>query len=487
MAIKLDELITKLIKYTEKFNLIEFRPYQIITAQKIIKSLLLNEGICMTSLWARKSGKSKLLKCIFAGMMALLPQMAQSSLVIDFPTIKRFKYGFVAIICGPKMDTSSIPFNEIRQQAKTKHFRNCLDELDLEISISNSKHFELSNGSKAMAFSGSESASNEGAGADLLCIDEASMLSAFSVYKILKPFTAETNGTISETGTPWRRKCAFLTDIDFNRRYYPDRHIEIPYTEVMKYSPSYANYIENQLLSLPGGLDNVFFRMNFLLEWLITENNFVDPEEFQTLATSTRGVYDNDSRLYAGIDWGKINSDTCITILAYNQNDVKVVDLLNLSGRYSEQFEIIIPFLHKYNLSAITPEKNNIGDPLTEQIEAEFGRIVRPQFMSVPLQDKIFTNLSMFITSTPPKFAWYDDSSKESRYFAQQFLDAEQEMRGTFLSVHKPEEEGSKDDFLFSTALALDGALSDKFIKQTYTYRSSGKSRDVLSVLKDYG
>jgi len=486
MGIKVEDLVTKLIKYIEKFNLIEFRPYQITAARKITTSLILNEGICMTSLWARKSGKSKLLKCLFAGMMALLPQIAKSNLAIDFPTLKRFREGFVAIVCGPKMDTSSMPFNEIRQQAKTKYFRDCLDELDLEISISNSKHFELSNGSKAMALSGSETASNEGAGADLLCIDEASMLSAFSVYKILKPFTAETNGTISETGTPWRRKCAFLTDIGFNKRYHPDRHVEIPYTEVMKYSPSYANYIENQLLSLPGGLDNVFFRMNFLLEWLITENNFVDPIEFQKLATSVMGEYNNESRLYAGIDWGKVNSETCVTILSYDQRMAKIIDLLNLSGRYSEQIDIIIPFLHKYNLSAIIPESNNIGDPLSEQIEAEFGRIVHPQFMSMPLQDKIFTNLSMFITANPPRFAWYDDNSRESRYFSQQFLDAEQEMRGPFLSVHKPNEEGSKDDFLFSTGLALDGALSDKFVKPTFNYKSSGKHRGVFNVLKDY-
>lgn len=486
MSVKINDLVSKLITYTETLNAITFRPYQTKAAKKIVKSIVLNEGACFTGLWSRKAGKSKLLKCIFTGMMALLPQLAHSSMAIDFPSLKKFREGFIAIIAGPKLDTASIPFNEIRRQAKTKNFRNCLKELDLEIPVSNSKHFELSNGSTAMAFSGSENASNEGPGADFLCLDEASMLSEFSVYKILKPFCAHTNGTIFETGTPWKKRSAFLRDIDFNKRYHPERHIEIPYTEVMKYSESYKNYIENQLLSLPGGIDNPFFRQNFLLEWLITESNFVDPVDFQNRATATRYDLNKDERLYAGIDWGKINSDSCVTILGWDQNMARIVDLLNINCGYNEQMQIIISFLHQYNLAAIVPEKNNIGDPLTEQIEIEFGRIVHGQFMSVPYQDKIFTDLSMIITADPYKFSWYDDKSKESRFFSQQFLDAEQEMRGPFLSVHKPDAEGSKDDFLFSTALALDGAMSDKFIKSTYTYRSSGKERNILNVLKDY-
>jgi len=470
---KLDILIDQISNYTQKLNAIDFRPYQAENFKKITRSCILNDGANYTLVWARKSGKSKLLKCLFFGLMCLMPALSYTELSDEFDGLKKFRDGFFAIMAGPKLDTASIPFNELRQQAKTKHFRDCLEELNLTIEISNSKHFELSNGSKANAFSGSEASSNEGPGAHLLCIDEASMLTTFSIYKILKPFTAETNGVIVECGTPWKKKGGFLSDIDFNKRHHPERYIEIPYTEVIKYSKSYQNFIDNQLLSLPGGKENPFFRMNFKLEWLIVEKAFVDPTEFRKLATSIRGAMEPGCIMAAGIDWGKVNSDTVCVILSYDQNKASVVDLLCLSRvKYSEQGQLVIDFLSNYKLSTIIPESNNIGDPMSEQIEHKFGKIVHRQNMSTPYQDKIFTNLSLFITSKS-KFAWFDDGSREAMDFYIEFTDAEQELKGQFLTVHKPEDvEGTKDDYLFATALALDGALNAKLVNRTYQYRS---------------
>jgi len=482
-----DKFIEKLICYTEKLNNLTFRDYQSDKVAKIYKSVLFNDGATFTTLWARKAGKSMMLRAVFFGLMCLMPALGYTAMAVDFSILKRFREGFTSVIAGPKIQTAGILFQELRRQSKTAHFKTCFKELDLDITISNLLHFELSNGSKAQAFSGSENASNEGPEADLLAIDEASMLTPFSIYKILKPFCAASNGTIIEAGTPGKKRCAFLTDINFNKRYYPERHVAIPYDLVVPHSKTYARFIENQLLSLPGGIDNPSFKQNFLLEWTISENNFVEPEYFQSLATAIRYEISPNTVLSAGIDWGKVNSDTCCTILEYNQHSVRIIDLLNISGRYTEQLEVLKLFLHSYNLSCIIPESNNIGDPMSEKIEEEFGKIVRPTFMSVPMQDKIFTNLLMFLTAKPPRFAWYDDNSRESKMFAQQFMDAEQQMKGNFLCVHKMDADGSKDDFLFSTALALEGALTTKLRSgSAFGYKSTGKTRNVLDILKDY-
>lgn len=473
----------KILGWAEAANGWKFRPYQRKSSEQIIEAALIGAPTVLTRLWSRKAGKTNTLRIIMSALMGILPGLAHSYLSKEFPRLKLYKKGLSLAFAGPKEGLARIPFKDLRRQAREKHFLKYLHSLDVSISASNSETFELSNGSVATAFSGSETASNEGPGAEILILDEYQKLSPFSTYKILRPMVAAVDGLIIGIGTPGRKKCPFLTDIEYNKRKFPDFHQQIPYTSVISFSEWYASYINKEIDRLPGGIDNPAFKMNFLLEWLIAEGHFVDPDVFIKLNKGSRKL--TGGRLCAGVDWGKVDSSTTVTILEDQGSQRAVVDLFEIKGKWDYQFEYLIPFLNNYpELLQIFSESNPMGDMPTEKLTAEFPGKVVPKYMTAPYKDQIFIKLQAEIEASQPRFEYFEDNSKESKNFIRQFLDAEQELKGSLLAVHKPEEEGAADDFLISTALAndaLDVAPSGKI-----EYKSSGVKRGVLKTLEDF-
>lgn len=483
----LQSLIDKLILFAEKINERDFRPYQKKRAQDIVKAAVLNEGATLTNLWARQSGKTEMIKATALTLLCLLPTLSESSIAIDFPALKLYKFGFQIAIAGPKQATAAIPFNRLRRQIRRSNFTSILSELGIEVITSNSLLFELSNGSVAQAFSGSETASNEGPGADLLLIDEASMLSQYSYYKILRPMIAGNHGTICQTGTPWRKRCPFLTDIDYNKRYQPNYHYEVPYTEVIKVSPQYAAFIEDEIKRLPGGVENPFFQMNYLLQWMLAQGHFVEWEWFSRLALKQRFNTGGDLSYFAGIDWGKIVSSTVAVIIENSSSGLMVIDACELKGDYDDQFAYLVPFLKKYNCRAIFAESVGSGDPLCDRLIKEMNGkdFIFGKFMSAQYKDKVFTQLSTLLTSKPPKFFYLDNDSPEMNILSQQFLDAEQEIRNKMLTVHKSDSEGALDDFLYATVLAVDACLSSPKSGKI-EFESAGDKRKIFEDLRQF-
>lgn len=451
-----------------------------------------NHNFIANGFVVHNSGKSEMLKAVTLSLMSLLPELSKTALVKDLPALKIFSDGFIVAIAGPKIDTARVPFTRIRRQARTTRFIGILDSLGLETVSSNSQLFELSNGSYANAFSGSETANNEGQGAQLLLLDESQLLSPFSVYKILRPMIADNNGTISETGTSSRKRCPFLTDIEYNRRNKPYLHQEVPYTEVIKYSKEYAKFIEDEIRRLPGGLDNQFFRMNYLLEWMVDQTKFIsDEKKFLRCGTVNRGEYYAEG-LYGGIDWGKKISATIGSIIENRNDHLAIIDLIELKGDYEDQIIDLSNFFSRYPMRKIYAESVGSGDPLADRIRKKMGKrgeewIVEPKYMSQQYKDLIFTNLQIELSASKPRLFYFDDNSPESKNFIRQFLDAEQEFRGKLLVVKKPDEEGATDDYLFSVALCSDAALTSKSGNAgNFSYRSSGNVRPVYSDMGDF-
>lgn len=492
---KIDELTDKIVNFAQKINDKKFRPYQLSRSRDIVRSVVLNEGETFTSVWARRSGKSEMIKATALSLMALLPELSRSSAVKDFSTLDLFKDGFIVALAGPKLNTAKVPFTRLRRQTKKKNFINMLDELGLETIASNSELFELSNGSFARAFSGSEASDNEGEGAHLLLLDESQHLSPHSVYKILRPMVADNNGTISETGTPSVRRCPFYTEIQFNKRHAMHLHQEVPYTEVIKYVPAYKRYIEKEILRLPGGEENPNFRMNFLLEWLIEQSLFVaNSEMFLNTPRVRRGEYMNEG-LFGGIDWGKRISRTTASIIDFRNPILACIDLLEIPPgiSYPDQLDYLEAFFKKYPMYRIHAEAVGSGDPMEEFIQQRLGKnkrgdwIVKPAHMNQYFKSNMFTRFQIEIDAKPARFQYFEDDSKESKTFCKQFLDAEQEFCGKLLVVHKPDEEGARDDFLYSTGLAVDAALSTPMVSGgSFNYQSTGVKRDVYTDMGDY-
>jgi len=481
-------ILKGVIRFAEKIEGFKLRPYQRETIEQITRRLLLGDGGTLTSLWARKSGKSETIKACILSLMSILPEAAkEEELLKRFPNLRIFKGGFCVAIAGPKMETAAVTFKRIRREGKKKKFIGILNELGLQVITTNSIFFELSNGSLAQAFSGSETASSEGPDAHLLYLDEAQSLSAFSSYKILRPMVAASNGLIVETGTPGRKKCPYLSDIEYNLRNDKQAHSSVPYQEAEKYSPAYKKFIAGEKKRLPGGELNPFFRMNYLLEWILAQGKFVDPDHFLGLATAQRGQ--QCDVLFGGIDWGKAGSNTVATILGRTGIEINVVDLLVLKERsYDAQFEMLKPFLRKYfqrKMLKVASETNAAGAPNTERLQREFGksRIVE-YYTTANWKDRVFTRLQTEIEAG--RFHYFQDDSPEAILFEREFLDAEQEVRGNLLSVHKNDDEDASDDCLIATANANNLFPVRLGIGKAMKWQSTGQKRTSIEKTSDY-
>ena len=431
---------------------------------------------------------SELSRCITTAALIGFPLIANSSHAKDFPHLKTFRNGFRVGISGPKLNTAKSIFLRIKRCSKQRAFIDSLAQLNLSVIACNSETFELSNGSVASAFSGSPTASVEEDSVDLLILDESQRLSSYSVYKILRPLVAATAGIIFEIGTPGLHRCPFLRDIQFNQRKHPELDQQIPYEEVMKYSESYRRFIDSELERIPGGKNNDFFRMNFGLEWLIAEGHLLTPEMFELMRGNYPRGLRNGGRLFAGIDWGKTISRTVVTILEDRNPFASIVDWLELQGdSYEDQYGYIVPFLQKYGFPITYSEYKGTGEPATDRMQHIIGKSkIRAKDPNAVYNDRILTNLSSYCKSAQIQYP--DDDSLESKRFEEEMLDAEKEMKGDFLTIHKPTDQDEfpvGDDYVRSLALALDAVLSEKSSGKI-EFRSTGEKRKGIDIISDF-
>lgn len=85
-----DQLVLKLILFTEEFCNIKLFPYQIPIAYRIIESIVLGDGEELTLVATRQSGKSEVLSNVMASMMVILPKLSKV-----YPTwLGKFEKGF---------------------------------------------------------------------------------------------------------------------------------------------------------------------------------------------------------------------------------------------------------------------------------------------------------------------------------------------------------------------------------------------------------
>jgi len=106
---KIDNLVNKILNFGEKINKIKLRPYQRERAVQLVKAVVLHGSGIWSTLWARKSGKSEMLKVTMLSLMILLPELARTYLVKDFPRLKLFRDGLEVAFAGPKESIAKIP------------------------------------------------------------------------------------------------------------------------------------------------------------------------------------------------------------------------------------------------------------------------------------------------------------------------------------------------------------------------------------------
>lgn len=265
-----DDLVRKLIVFIEEFCNVKFFPYQTPIAYSIIESIVLGDGREQTLIATRQSGKSEVISNVIAGLMVILPKLANV-----FPTyLSKFEKGFLVGVFAPTEDQADTVFGRVVSKLTSDHATSFLLDPDIDDKASaggargKGKIILLKNsGSSCRMQTCNPKAKIESKTYHFVFIDEAQEADHTMIAKSIKPMLAWNRGSIMLGGTARREKSYFYHAIqlnkreDVNRRGSRKNHHEYDWKVAAKYNKNYAAYINDEKRRI--GEDSDEFQMSY--------------------------------------------------------------------------------------------------------------------------------------------------------------------------------------------------------------------------------
>lgn len=498
-----------------------FYPYQREFAMAIIKDILANLGNTITGLFSRQSGKSETVANVAAGMMVLLPKLAnlKNGREFVFPQLNGFISGYKVGIFAPSNLQSTTTFSRLRDRLTSMHARMFIDSpefaLDGRTTLwpfdHNSREFlRLNNGSLCMQMTADKQAKIESKTYDLILLDESQDLDDTVVKKSIMPMGSSTNATAVATGTPGTTKGYFYNMIEENKRWQrkprhdkhiqPQLHFQYDYKTVQKYQERYHKYIQAEKRKI--GEDSDEFQQAYNLKWLLERGMAVPESLFEELTVKSKGVITSlqGVSLVAGLDWGKGQDSTVLTIGRPLWDDVDEagkcpVEVIywweKLGDNYEEIFAELKEKLTYFSVSTIACDATGVGEPLVDRLTWELPTVtVLPVKFSAQSKDHLYKWFLLMLQER--KCRWPGEArvrkTKYFKNFADQMMNLVKEYKGAYLSCHHPDDQkNAHDDFPDSLALMLwcinEEAMpfvevsTQKFYQDTHNWQQEPRGR----------
>jgi hypothetical protein len=495
------KLAKAILAFSEMLANLDLHSYQREFGLRVILSVLRSDSEDITGLFSRQSGKSTVVAVIVDGMMVMLPLLAQlridpededSPPVFADTRIQKFKNGFWVGIYAPSHEQSGLLFEKILHFLHSEHACRVLadDEIGIEMDDNRkSAQAALPNGSFAKCHSSAVQAKIEGASWHLIIGEEAQDINAFVWRKSIVPMGASTAASYIQIGTCNMMRSAFYDKCQQNARTDSREkdpalklHFQYDYIVAAKSNPWYKLHIQKKQTEL--GYDSDEFRMAYRLHWILERGMFVEPTLFELMGRNYSPVtYDPVNPVHAGIDVGKSESSTVVTMVNpdytrggfVGEGDFrcykKVLNWLQITGDdYVAQFSQVRDFLANYRgLKRITIDATGVGAAMADMLENYF----RPQLETNELELVRFiadsqTNhdgYSRLLQDLQNDRFEYPNSERarkgqKQRNFVQQMTNLQKVYRGAYLTVEPGEETSYKD---FCSSLML-GCLSCDYV-----------------------
>lgn len=496
-TLKTSELTRKIQIFCEMLTGRKFFPHQAQFSRRIIEGVLSNDPDTITSLMSRQSGKSFTVSATLSGLMVILPVFANMPLFADDTRLQPFKNGIMMGVFAPTLAQARIIFNNIKDFLSSKRATEILesDEFNITKDTFNGERVtivfnNLGVKSSITCFSASDGSNIEGGSYHLYVCDEAQDISNYKYRKSIFPTVSFYNGTKILIGTPSIKKNFFYDAIELNKKEYENgkkkrNHFEYNCDTIMKYNPKYAKTVEAAKKIM--GENSIEFEMNYKLEWVFQFGMFIDGELFTTDpvadSTSDRMDYCKDQVCIAGIDVGKSQDSTVVTIGIPNYEspvvlekateydaedyvlyDIKIIDWLEIVGdNYEEQFYKVKDYLSRFNIKLCVIDGSGVGSPVADRLAANVDFPVIPFVFTPASKSMLMKNFSAYLNN---KCFHYPSSSSaqdtiEYRKFQEQCLELTKDYRGDKLVVAAPKERNKHDDYPFSAALMVWGLKHD--------------------------
>ena len=289
------------------------------------------------------------------------------------------------------------------------------------------------------------------------------------------------NATKILIGTATTQKGFFYEAIERNKKEYANggkrNHFEYDYKTVIKYNPNYEKYIEGEKKRIGEFTDE--FQMSYNLKWILERGMFVSGKLFDELADPHRGLslMDTKNSHVVGIDLGKKQDSTVITVLEVDWDNPTIVDKAQEAGvpdyiaypvfikawkeiqgdNWNEQYDIIMDFLSNFNVVRIVMDATGVGDAIYDRLRANLNYEVIPYVLSRQSKSDLYKHLNSEFRAKRVRYP-ADEETRETlefRKFQQQFLDLEKGYSGQLMVVSHPNIAGAHDDYPDSLALAV--------------------------------
>lgn len=514
---KLATLVEVIINFAELLSGKKFYPYQRIAVERIIWSIILGDGESITLEFARQSGKSESIGMLLPALCLILPfiaELLEEIGVTDSPFAK-FKHGFWVGVYAPDYSRAAIIGRKVNSNLTNRNARAILSaDRDLGMSFpkqlsSYLNHFPR--GSFISVKSANKKVSIEGDTYHLVVTDETQEINDYVLKKSIYPFLSSTNGTMVHLGSAYPKR-VFFYDVIKNNKQGDERktkkrrnHFEFDYTVVQKYNPNYKKYIVKQKALL--GEDSDEFRMSYCLYWALEKGMFVTEEYLvHQLGKDYYPInYDKTNDYVIGIDLGKNNDSTVVTVLGVDwENPVildeelkvvtfnkKIANWLEIYGDdYEKQFYMIRDFISNYKWSTMVIDATGVGSPVYDRFNAlyrgEKGKKVIPFVFNTPDKSYAYKLLSREFNSKRIIFPNSENAKKlrKQRRFIQQISNLDKDYRNGYLVV-KHSEEKSQDDYGDSLMLAVYGV--EECSNQMYKNHVNTSDIDIFGLGSNMG
>lgn len=486
-GISTSELVQSIFDFCQLSSGVKYYPYQEQFGKRIIRSVLDNDGLELTALFARQMGKSETVANTISGLMIILPVLANTPMFINDKRLTMFKDGFWVGIFAPSLRQAQTTYSRLKARIQSPSAMEVLAEFGLEFSTSNGQTVALTNGSFCTAVSASDGSNIEGDSYKLIICEECQDISNYKIRKSIHPMGASYNATIVKIGTATTFKGDFYEAIQRNKRDFENKslkirsHFEYDWKVGAKYNPKYEKYVQKEMYRLGETSDE--FRMSYCLEWILSRGMFVDIDFLERQCgrpNLSRVFHDLTKPHVVGIDLAKRNDSTVITVVEpdwdnpviveknknstdniedeYKAFNTVIKDWKQLDGDdYNQQYYDILSYIKNFRVVRImidATREESMSDRLRANLDCE---VVGCNFSSIksPMYKYLDTEIKSGRASYP--LDEYTKESREYKEFAKQMGSLQKDYRGQNMIVSHPPERGAHDDYCDSWALAVYG------------------------------
>jgi hypothetical protein len=299
--------------------------------------------------------------------------------------------------------------------------------------------------------------------ADGVLFDEAGDIKPAAWYEVCRPMLIDTGGYLWASGTPKGRNWFWREHIGANRRtdsvswQIPTVGCRIDeqgvlHREEHPYENPEIDY--DEIVHIFNTTPISAFRQEILAEFLENEGTVFKNILANLLAPlGAHPFYHQKHRMVAGIDWGKQNDFTAISIGCVTCGEEVEMKRFNRIG-YAFQRDQLASLIHKWGVKYAIAESNSIGDPNLEMLQRE-GLPVVPFDMTSTSKPPLIENMILSMDKAAFQFLDIREATEELEAFERTISRVSNRAK-----YGAPEGSGFHDDTVIARALMLKATKS---------------------------